>query len=149
MGPLGRRKYCSSSLRSINYLRARQGQKSLLRACQDLLLGPCSLSGSIMPRRRAKHRFEVRYFSDCSAFGSPLALASGILREHGGHCFDGASLVELRPVRAITVGPKPIDDDREAVSEIKPRYESDLGFRVAGKVLSRTVDVDDAVSPVM
>ena len=52
---------------------------------------------------------------------------------------------EIRPVRTMIVDPKPIDDDREAVGEIKPRYESDLGFRVSGKVLSRTVDIGDRV----
>jgi len=44
-------------------------------------------------------------------------------------------------VRTVVVDPKPIDDDRVAIGEIKPRYESDLGFRVAGKLVSRTVDV--------
>jgi RND family efflux transporter MFP subunit len=51
----------------------------------------------------------------------------------------------MRPVRTIVVDPKPIDDDREAIGEIKPRYESDIGFRVAGKVLSRIVDIGDRV----
>lgn len=48
---------------------------------------------------------------------------------------------EVRPVRTVVVDPKPIDDDRQAVGEIKPRFESDLGFRVAGKLISRAVDV--------
>lgn len=48
---------------------------------------------------------------------------------------------EVRPVRTVTADPKPIEDDRQAVGEIKPRQESDLGFRVAGKVVSRAVDV--------
>jgi hypothetical protein len=38
---------------------------------------------------------------------------------------------EVRPVRTLIVDPKPIDDDREAIGEIKPRYERDLGFRLA------------------
>jgi RND family efflux transporter MFP subunit len=49
--------------------------------------------------------------------------------------------VESRLVRTLVIDPKPIGDDRHAVGEIKPRYESDLSFRVAGKVLSRSVDV--------
>jgi RND family efflux transporter MFP subunit len=49
--------------------------------------------------------------------------------------------VEPRLVRTLIVDPKPIGDDRQAVGEVKPRYESDLSFRVAGKVLSRLVDV--------
>lgn len=48
---------------------------------------------------------------------------------------------EIRPVRTTIVDPQPIGDDREAVGEIRPRYESDLGFRVSGKVVSRAVDV--------
>src|SRR6202051_2678063 len=47
----------------------------------------------------------------------------------------------LRLVRPIVVDTKRINGDRQAVGEVKPRYESDLSFRVAGKVLSRLVDV--------
>ena len=49
--------------------------------------------------------------------------------------------VESRLVRTLVVNPKPIGEDRHAIGEVKPRYESDLSFRVAGKVLSRLVDV--------
>src|SRR5262245_37718445 len=48
---------------------------------------------------------------------------------------------EVRPVRTVVVQSRPVDDDRRAVGEVRPRYESDLGFRVAGKIISRTVDV--------
>jgi RND family efflux transporter MFP subunit len=47
----------------------------------------------------------------------------------------------LQLVRSLVVEPKAIGEDRHAVGEVKPRYESDLSFRVAGKVLSRLVDV--------
>jgi RND family efflux transporter MFP subunit len=49
--------------------------------------------------------------------------------------------VESRLVRTLVVNPEPIGEDRYAIGEVKPRYESDLSFRVAGKVLSRRVDV--------
>lgn len=52
---------------------------------------------------------------------------------------------EIRPVRAVMVDPKPIEDDRSAVGEVRPRYESDLGFRIAGKLVSRLVDVGVSV----
>ena len=52
---------------------------------------------------------------------------------------------EVRPVRTVVVDPRPIEDDRSAVGEIKPRTESDLGFRVAGKILARTADVGASV----
>ena len=44
-------------------------------------------------------------------------------------------------VRTLVVDPQPISENRYAIGEVKPRYESDLSFRVAGKVLSRLVDV--------
>jgi RND family efflux transporter MFP subunit len=47
---------------------------------------------------------------------------------------------EIRPVRTIVVDPKPIEDDRQAVGEIRPRQESDIGFRISGKLISRLVD---------
>jgi RND family efflux transporter MFP subunit len=49
--------------------------------------------------------------------------------------------VESRLVRTLVVNPKPIGEDRQAIGEVRPRYESDLSFRVAGKVLTRLVDV--------
>lgn len=49
--------------------------------------------------------------------------------------------VEARLVRTTVVDLKPIGEDRHGVGEVKPRYESDLSFRVAGKVLSRQVDI--------
>lgn len=52
---------------------------------------------------------------------------------------------EIRPVRTLVAEPKPIDDDRQAVGEIKARQESDLGFRVSGKLVSRVVEVGVAV----
>ncbi len=52
---------------------------------------------------------------------------------------------EVRPVRTVVADPKPIDDDRQAVGEVRARYESDLGFRVSGKVVARLVDVGVSV----
>src|SRR3954464_1402174 len=47
----------------------------------------------------------------------------------------------LQLVRTLVVDPKTIGEDRHAIGEVKPRYESDVSFRVTGKVLSRRVDV--------
>ena len=52
----------------------------------------------------------------------------------------------LRLVRTLVVDPKSIRQDRDVIGEVKPRYESDLSFRVAGKVLSRLVDVGVSVN---
>ncbi len=52
---------------------------------------------------------------------------------------------EVRAVRTMVVDPKPIEDERRAVGEVRPRYESDIGFRVAGKLIARQVDVGTVV----
>ena len=51
----------------------------------------------------------------------------------------------LQLVRALVVDPKSIGENRQAIGEIKPRYESDLSFRVPGKLVSRPADVGAVV----
>ena len=50
-----------------------------------------------------------------------------------------------RPVLVQTVAFEPRTPERTFVATIRPRVESDLGFRVAGKVAKRLVNVGDAV----
>jgi RND family efflux transporter MFP subunit len=50
-----------------------------------------------------------------------------------------------RPVLTTTVKFEPRLTRRSFVATIRPRFESDLGFRVAGKVARRLVNVGDAV----
>jgi RND family efflux transporter MFP subunit len=73
-------------------------------------------------------------------------LALGLALAAAG-CGEAASekAAEVRPVRAQVVEPKPFGDARSAIGEIKPRYESDLGFRIAGKITQRTVDIGSMV----
>ncbi|UVC10493.1 efflux RND transporter periplasmic adaptor subunit [Rhizobium sp. TH2] len=47
---------------------------------------------------------------------------------------------EASLVRALKVEPKEISDVRAAIGEVKPRRESDLGFRLSGKIVKRWVD---------
>jgi RND family efflux transporter MFP subunit len=68
--------------------------------------------------------------------GIPLALLVAL-----GGCKAEKADLDVRSARTVVVDPKPVHDDRQAVGEVKPRYESDLSFRVAGKVLARRVDV--------
>src|SRR6476659_1828859 len=58
-----------------------------------------------------------------------------------GGCKAEKAALDVRSTRTVIVEPKQIDADRQAVGEVRPRYESDLSFRVAGKVLVRSVDV--------
>src|SRR5262249_47699502 len=61
-------------------------------------------------------------------------------------CGDASSkTAEIRPVRAVVIEQKLLQDDRRAVGEVKPRHESDLAFRVSGKLIARTVDVGAVV----
>lgn len=60
-------------------------------------------------------------------------------------CKPEESRVEARPVRTVIVQSRSVDDDRQAVGEVRPRYESELSFRVAGKILARLVDVGATV----
>jgi len=56
-----------------------------------------------------------------------------------------AKAEEIRPVRSIVVGAGAIDGGNTYAGEVRPRYESDLGFRVSGKILSRKINVGDTV----
>src|ERR1041385_4730425 len=60
-------------------------------------------------------------------------------------CKSETTKMPPRPIRSIVAVAKPLQNDRQAVGEIKPRYESDLSFRVGGKLLARLVDVGATV----
>lgn len=61
-------------------------------------------------------------------------------------CREEARPVEaVQPIRAAVVHLAPMSETHSYVGTIKPRYESDLGFRVAGKITARLVNVGDAV----
>src|ERR1700722_14765565 len=50
-----------------------------------------------------------------------------------------------RPVQVQRVAFEPQDASREFVGVVRARHETDLGFRVAGKIMTRTVNVGDSV----
>jgi multidrug efflux pump subunit AcrA (membrane-fusion protein) len=50
-----------------------------------------------------------------------------------------------RPVQVQKVAFEPSDVSREFVGVVRARYETDLGFRVAGKIVARAVNVGDRV----
>lgn len=54
-----------------------------------------------------------------------------------------------RPVRVATVALKPADDTIRYPAVIRPRIEADVGFRVAGKVVARLVEVGTRIEPGM
>ena len=52
---------------------------------------------------------------------------------------------EVRPVRTVVAGATPAGLAKTYAGEVRPRYESLLGFRVAGKIRRREVHVGDTV----
>ena len=75
-----------------------------------------------------------------------IALAAGL----SGCKSEGAAYVAApQPVRAASVTLSAATDARSYTGTIKPRYESDLGFRVAGKIVERLVNIGDRVTPGM
>jgi RND family efflux transporter MFP subunit len=56
-----------------------------------------------------------------------------------------ATATTVRPVQVQRVVFAPADENREFAGVVKARYETDLGFRVAGKMMARLVNVGDRV----
>jgi RND family efflux transporter MFP subunit len=52
----------------------------------------------------------------------------------------------LRPVKTVVIALKPVSDVGTVTGEIKARIESDVGFRIGGKVSERLVDVGALVA---
>jgi RND family efflux transporter MFP subunit len=63
-------------------------------------------------------------------------------------CDDHAASATINPERPVEVQRVAFEDEnstREFVGVVRARYETDLGFRVAGKIISRVVNVGDRV----
>jgi multidrug efflux system membrane fusion protein len=52
---------------------------------------------------------------------------------------------DIRPVRAMVLTPANVDVVAEFPGDVRPRYESRLGFRIGGKIVARKVDVGSMV----
>jgi len=52
---------------------------------------------------------------------------------------------DVRPVRALTLAAGGVRTSTEFSGDVRPRYESRLGFRVGGKISARKVDVGTSV----
>lgn len=58
----------------------------------------------------------------------------------------GQNAPELKLVKTLAVKPAPEPDSRLAIGEIRPQHESDLGFRMSGKLVQRLAAVGQTVS---
>ena len=74
------------------------------------------------------------------AAGALMALAAGL---SGCRSESAPYVAAPQPVRAASVTLSTATDTRSYTGTIKPRYESDLGFRVAGKIIERLVNIGD------
>jgi RND family efflux transporter MFP subunit len=94
--------------------------------------------------RAGRPRSQVR--SRITAIGAFLLLA-GFAPGLAG-CNDPAASADAappRPVQVQRVTFAPVAENREFAGIVRARYEPDLGFRVAGKIVARLVDVGDRV----
>lgn len=55
------------------------------------------------------------------------------------------SAVPPRPALVITAGEKTLNEDMVLIGEVKSRYESNLAFRIDGKIIKREVEVGQRV----
>ena len=90
---------------------------------------PAFLSMSLRPRGAAP-------------FVLPLALVAALLV---GCSRNEAPPADVRPVRALTLATGAVGSTTEFSGDVRPRYESRLGFRVGGKISARKVDVGTVV----
>ena len=72
------------------------------------------------------------------AFALAAALLAGCSRSE-------APAADVRPVRALTLAAGGVGASAEFSGDVRPRYESRLGFRVGGKISARKVDVGTVV----
>jgi RND family efflux transporter MFP subunit len=73
-----------------------------------------------------------------------LALLSSLLTACQDQAVSGVAKPE-RPVQVQRIAFENGDSRREFVGVVQPRHETDLGFRVAGKLIARAVNVGDHV----
>ncbi|WP_082548188.1 efflux RND transporter periplasmic adaptor subunit [Massilia sp. Root335] len=90
---------------------------------------PAFLSMSLRPRGAAP-------------FVLSLTLAAALL---AGCSRNDAPPEDVRPVRALTLATGTVGTSAEFSGDVRPRYESRLGFRVGGKISARKVDVGTVV----
>ncbi|MFC3624851.1 efflux RND transporter periplasmic adaptor subunit [Vogesella amnigena] len=74
-----------------------------------------------------------------------LALASLLMLALAGCKEDVKPVEEIRPVRYVLAGSSNSQDSQQFSGEIRARHESQLAFRVGGKVLERRVNAGDSV----
>jgi RND family efflux transporter MFP subunit len=105
---------------------------------------PGSTPGTRVTQRLGARRFGAgRFGAIATTFLLLAALAPGLAG-----CNEPAvsqTAPPPRPVQVQRVTFAPLNEHREFAGVVRARYEPDLGFRVAGKIVARLVDVGDRV----
>jgi RND family efflux transporter MFP subunit len=83
--------------------------------------------------------------SASSPLPRPLLALAALLVLAGCEANTAPAPTALRPVQVQRVAFADADTKREFVGVVRARYETDLGFRVAGKIVTRVVNVGDRV----
>src|SRR5437667_2796351 len=94
-------------------------------------------------------RSEIRAMSQPILLPRPvraLAALAALLVVAGCEANTAPAPKSERPVQIQRVSFQDADRAREFVGVVRPRYETDLGFRVAGKIVTRIVNVGDRVA---
>jgi membrane fusion protein, multidrug efflux system len=69
-----------------------------------------------------------------------LAVTAAVLALSAGCAKPPEQVDTTRPARVMMVRAAPVEDVMVFAGEVRPRYETDLAFRIGGKVLERNVD---------
>src|SRR5258708_27383586 len=83
--------------------------------------------------------------SDVMSLSSPLLAIAAALVLAGCEANTAPAPTAERPVQVQRVAFADADSKREFVGVVRARYETDLGFRVAGKIVTRVINVGDRV----
>lgn len=104
---------------------------------------PMPMAFLVMPRgsasRRETRRRGVRRHLSILVALSLVAIVAGCEKKT-------AAEADIRPVRTVTVEPGAGAEQTTLTGEIRARYESDLGFRIDGKIIERPVDIGSIVT---
>jgi RND family efflux transporter MFP subunit len=99
-----------------------------------------------MPSPLSQQHIASRRISGLRAVAAILAVVA--LAPALAACDDPAASATAPPTRPVQVQRvifAPADENREFAGVVRARYETDLGFRVAGKIVARVVNVGDRV----
>ncbi len=104
------------------------------------------MTEALLPTESASRGVAGRLPAARPAAGVKLLCAGAVVMLLAGGCSrDETPPAPLRGVNVVRVSPDQQVEEVAYSGEIKPRYETALGFRIGGKIVERFVDVGDVV----